>query len=160
MWVLGTKSKEQFDTLHRDLQLIIQWALKFSPVDFGLSEGYRLPAKQFEYFKVGRELKNGLWIKTGATITNCDGYTLLSNHNYNPSLAFDFYAYVLGNPKLTYDKIHLTAIATTFLNMAKFLLDDGLITHNIRWGANWDQDGELFYDQVFDDAPHVELITL
>ena len=162
-WVFGNKSSKVLTRLHRDLQMILQWGLKYSPVDFGLGEGYRSPEKQFEYFKVGRfQNENGKWEKIKShiavkPITNCDGYDILSKHNYNPSFAVDMHIYVLGKPSLTYDIAHLSLVAGVIIAAAAFLYEAGTITHKLRWGGNWDKDGEILFDQEFDDLPHLEL---
>ena len=44
--------------------------------------------------------------------------------------------------------------------VAEMLYKQGGITHKLRWGGNWDMDGEILIDQSFDDRPHVELIKI
>lgn len=161
-WIFGNKSSEVLCQLHSDLQMILVWGLKYSPVDFGLNDGYRSPEKQFEYFKVGRKKHDSeRWIPTHpdkkGVITNCDGYQIKSKHNYNPSLAVDLKIYVLGKPSLTYDVAHLSLVAGVLIASATFLYEQGKIQHKLRWGGNWDKDGEILFDQEFDDIPHVEL---
>jgi len=92
-------------------------------------------------------------------LSKIDGINKKGKHNYNPSMAFDFYIYVPGK-KLSYDKLHLTFVAGLIIAVAKMLILDNKITHDIRWGGNWDSDGELISDQSFDDLPHIELIKL
>jgi peptidoglycan L-alanyl-D-glutamate endopeptidase CwlK len=155
---LGTTSKKVYDTLHPDLQLVVDWVLKYCVVDLTLYEGHRKPEKQFEYYKKGREFKNGRWVVVNqkAVITNADGYHKLSNHNYNPSHALDFKAYVKDKPQLEWDVPHLTYIAASFVMAAEFLYLQGKITHKIRWGGNWDKDGDLADNKLY-DRPHVEI---
>ena len=161
-WTWGDKSAEILGELHCDLQMILQWGLEYSPVDFGLNEGYRIPAKQFEYFKVGRkQAENGSWYpkdpnKKGI-LTNCDGTHIKSNHNYKPCTAVDIYIFVVGKSKLTYDLAHISLVAGVLIATAHFLYEQGKIQHKLRWGGNWDNDGEILYDQDFDDTPHFEL---
>ena len=38
-----------------------------------------------------------------------------------------------------------------------FMINEGKITHRLRWGFNWDMDGEIGTDQRFQDMPHFEL---
>ena len=40
----------------------------------------------------------------------------------------------------------------------KILKEEGIISHDIRWGFNWDRDGIIISDQNFQDGPHFELI--
>lgn len=137
------RSLEKLSTCHVDLQLIAARAIEITPIDFGISEGHRSLEKQQEYFKKG--------------LSKIDGINKKGKHNYNPSMAFDFYVYVPGK-KLAYDKYHLTFVAGLMIAVAKMLILDNKIKHNVRWGGNWDSDGELIYDQSFQDLPHLELI--
>ena len=157
---LGPKSKIQFDTLHPDLQEIIGFGLERCIVDFSLVEGHRPVEKQLEYFKKGREFKNGRWevVNKKATITNVDGHYIKGNHNYIPSRAVDFCAYVPDKPQLAWDAIHLTYIGATLILIADSLFTEGVITHKLRWGGDWDMDGDLADNRLY-DRPHVELYT-
>ncbi len=162
-WQWGNKSSRILTELERDLVMILDWGLQYSPVDFGLNEGHRPPAKQLEYFKKGRKKVNGKWVPISSNrkgiITNCDGFFIKSKHNYSPSDAVDIYIYVLGKPSLTYDVAHLSLVAGVLIASAAFLFEQGKITHKLRWGGNWDKDGEILFDQEFDDLPHLELYT-
>jgi len=160
MYKLGITSKVVYETLHEDLRKIIDRALQCSAVDFGLAHGYRSPEVQFEYYKKGRKKIEGEWIivNKSKVITYVDGYKQLSMHNYQPARAFDFYVWIPGKKQLAYDDKHLIFVAANLLCVANKLYEEGEITHKIRWGGNWDSDGEIIYDQNFDDLPHVELI--
>ena len=155
---LGKKSKEVYDTLHPDLQTVISWGLKHCAVDMSLYEGYRSPEKQFEYYKKGRKFIDGRWkvVNKKAVITNVDGYHVKGKHNYNPSHAVDLRAYVPGKEGLTWDSIHLTYIAASLIMISEFLYDDGVIEHKLRWGGNWDKDGDLADNKLY-DRPHLEI---
>lgn len=155
---LGNKSKVQYDTLHPDLQLIVDATLELCVVDFSIHEGHRPVEKQFEYYKKGRTFIEGRWKLTDPKkkITNIDGHYKKGKHNYLPSLAFDFTAYVPDKPELTWDSIHLTYIGASMILIAEFLYKDGEIEHKLRWGGNWDRDGDLA-DNTLYDRPHVEL---
>lgn len=161
-WKFGRKSSRVLEELHSDLQMILQWGLRYSPVDFALHEGHRTPEKQFEYYQVGRRKDpSGGWVKINPdkkeTITNCDGFKVKSNHNFDPSLAVDIKVYVLGKPSLTYDQSHICLVVGVLIACANFLYEQGKIQHKLRWGGNWDKDGEILFDQEFDDLPHLEL---
>ena len=43
------------------------------------------------------------------------------------------------------------------MGVASVLYEKGLISHLLRWGGNWDNDGVILLDQNFDDLPHTEL---
>jgi peptidoglycan L-alanyl-D-glutamate endopeptidase CwlK len=155
---LGNRSKIQFDTLHTDLQTVIDWVLKYCLVDFTLTEGYRPVERQHELYKSGREFIDGRWKLTKPKLkkTNIDGYAIVGKHNHNPSLAVDFCVYVPDKPELIWDIPHLTYIAASLVMAGDFLFLQGVITHKVRWGGNWDKDGDLA-DNNFYDRPHVEL---
>lgn len=155
---LGKGSKKVYDTLHPDLQMILSWGLKYCAVDMTLYEGHRPVEKQFEYYKKGREFVNGRWkvVNKKATITNVDGHHIKGKHNYSPSHAVDFCVYVPDKDKLKWDSIHLTYIAASLVMVAEFLYLEGLISHKLRWGGNWDKDGDLA-DNKLVDRPHVEI---
>jgi peptidoglycan L-alanyl-D-glutamate endopeptidase CwlK len=154
----GKKSLKVYNTLHEDLQTILDWGIKYCRVDFSLNEGHRPPAKQFEYYKKGRELQNGVWtvVNKKWVITNVDGYAIKGKHNYSPSLAVDFSAYVPQKPELTWDAVHLTYIGSALIMISELLYERGVISHVLRWGGNWDRDGDLS-DNTLYDRPHVEL---
>lgn len=142
-YVFGNRSKSRLATCHKDLQLIAEEALKVSEVDFGVSEGHRSLEKQMEYYNSGKSKVDGVKIK--------------GKHNYQPSLAFDIYAYISGKPKLAYSQTYLAYLGGVITSVAKRLLNEGRITHRVRWGFNWDMDGEIGTDQRFQDLPHFEL---
>lgn len=158
--ILSESSKKVYDTLHSDLQIIISWGLKRCAVDFTLYEGHRSEETQFEYFKKGRELnhRTGEWeiVDRKKVITSIDGKRRKGKHNYNPSLAVDLHVYVPDKPYLTWDEKHLTYIGASLIMVAKFLYEEGLISHTLRWGGNWDRDGDLA-DNTLYDLPHLEL---
>ena len=146
---LGNRSKEKLDTCHIDLKKIFVLAISKSKVDFGISEGYRSIERQNKLYKEGKSKIDGL-IKKG-------------KHNYSPSLAVDIFTYhpdLNTRRKLAYDKSHLSYLAGIIDASAMELYKRGEIGHLIRWGANWDSDGVIDYDQSFDDFPHFELIRV
>ena len=146
MYNFGTRSKEKLETCHVDLQKIMELVISRSKVDFGISEGHRTTGRQKQLFDEGK--------------SKIDGINKLGKHNLNPSEAVDIYAYhsdLETRRKIAYDKAHLSYIAGLVDSCAIELLNKGDITHAIRWGANWDSDGVIDYDQSFDDFPHFEL---
>ena len=144
MYKLSQRSWNNLKTCHEDLQKIAALAIKLTPVDFIITEGHRSKERQRQLFNEG--------------LSKIDGYSRLGKHNYDPSMALDFCAYVPGKAKqLAFDQVHLASIGTAFHCAATLLYNEGEITHKLRWGANWDMDGELLYDQRFRDMPHVEL---
>jgi len=144
VYKLGRRSKENYDTLHVDLQKIIDMALKTSQVDFTIIEGHRSVERQKELYDAGK--------------SKIDGISNKGKHNYNPSMAFDFIASVPNKKELAFDKTHLMYLVGVFTACGNHLLNTGEITHRVRSGANWDMDGELVYDQRFLDMPHIEIV--
>jgi len=140
----GNRSNRNLATCHVDLQLIAEESLKISQVDFGVSEGHRSVEKQLEYFNTGK--------------SKIDGVNKKGKHNYQPSLAMDIYAYVSGKPKLSFNPTYLAYLGGVITATAQRLLNEGRISHKVRWGYNWDSDGEIGTDQRFNDLPHFELI--
>jgi len=136
--------------LHEDGQLIIDWALKFLRVDMGISETQRSYQKQLEYFLNG---------KSDLDPRRAD-HLKKSKHMRRPAEAWDFFAWVPGFRKLSYDELHLTYLGSGFVMIGEFLFKEGLITHKVRWGGNWDMDGHIIYDQRLRDLCHCELIKV
>lgn len=137
----GETSQARLTTCHNDLQLIMNEAIKYSNVDFGIAEGHRSIELQQKYFKEGKSKVDGIKVK--------------GKHNYNPSLAADIYLWING--KASWNAETLTYVAGFIEATARQLYRNGNIEHLIRWGGNWDKDGEILSDQSFDDRPHFEL---
>lgn len=137
----GETSQARLKTCHNDLQLIMNEAIKYSNVDFGIAEGHRSIELQQKYFKEGKSKVDGIKVK--------------GKHNYNPSLAADIYLWING--KASWNAETLTYVAGFIEATARQLYRNGNIEHLIRWGGNWDKDGEILSDQSFDDRPHFEL---
>lgn len=130
------KSIERLHTCDVFLVDIMQEALMRSAIDFGIAEGYRTPERQRQLFDEGK--------------SKIDGISKRGKHNFNPSRAVDIYAWVNG--KVCYDKHALCFLAGVILSRAKEL------SVPLRWGGNWDMDGEIITDQTFQDLVHFELI--
>jgi len=144
---LGKQSKQKLSTCHSDLQKIINLAITRTNIDFGISEGHRDIERQYELFLEGK--------------SKIDGINKKGKHNYDPSLAVDIFIYhpeYETRSKLAYDKVHLAYVSGIITCCAEELFEKGEIENTIRWGANWDGDGVIDYDQSFDDYPHFELI--
>jgi len=136
MYKFGTTSKQRLATCHDDLQKIMESAIALSPIDFGIACGHRSIADQQKAFNEGK--------------SKIDGITKKGKHNYSPSLAVDVYAFVNG--KASWDAKELCVIAGVILAVAA---NYGI---RLRWGGNWDMDGQIISDQSFQDLPHFELV--
>ena len=144
----GEKSLERLATCHPDLQMIMKTAILITDIDFGISEGHRSVERQKELYAQGRT-------SPGQVVTWVDGVTKLSKHNQNPSMAVDIFPWIQG--KIKWDNEHLSYLAGLIHGVAEMLLAQELITHRIRWGGNFDMDGELV-EESSTDRPHFELI--
>ena len=130
MYKFGKKSKEKLDTVEDKLANLATAVL--AHVDIGVLEGYRNKATQNEYYREGKSKLE---------------YPL-SKHNSYPSIAIDLGVYVNG--RLTWDPKYYYQLAGFMLAYAEM---QGI---SIRWGGDWDMDGDLG-DQTFNDLVHFEL---
>jgi len=154
MYLFGLKSKERLATCHADLVKIHTTAITLTRIDYGLSEGARSMDRARDLFQQGKSMLD-------------PDQGELSKHiitSEQPlSLATDIYAYhpILSvRRRIIYDVSSLSYLAGHILGIAEGLLRDGEITHKLRWGGNWDMDGEIITDQDFDDLCHFELIEV
>ena len=134
----GQKSKDKLKTCHPDLQRVMEEAIK--EYDFTVIYGQRSVEEQFELYKKGREYKDGQWVKVGATVTNLDGKTKKSMHNYSPSLAVDIAPYPIDWNDLKRFKEMADVVKKTAEKLGV----------KIAWGGDW---------KSFKDYPHVELVV-
>lgn len=141
-FVFGKTSEARLQTMENDLQKVYRLALKRSRVDFGIAEGHRSVERQQKLYAQGRT-------EPGVIVTHVDGINKTSKHNVIPSKAGDIYAWVNG--RASWDAKHLCYLAGVIQAAADEL---GV---PIRWGGNWDSDGEIISDQNFIDLPHHEL---
>jgi len=150
MFAFGNTSLQRLSTCHRDLQIIANEVIKCTDVDFGIAEGHRSVERQQELYAKGRT-------KPGPKVTNIDGVTKIGKHNLKPSMAIDIYAFING--KAVWHGETITYIMGMFIAVSEILFREGKISHKLRWGGNWDMDGEILVDQAFDDRPHIELVN-
>ena len=141
---LGKRSREALSSCHVDLQLIAEIAIKRTQVDFMIVEGHRSKERQKLLYDAGK--------------SKIDGIKKKGKHNYSPSLAFDICAIVKG--KASWRESYLAYLGGVITSVALELIDRDHIGHRIRWGGNWDGDGEIITDQSFIDMPHFELIKI
>ena len=143
----GNKSQSVIETTHNDLQLICHEVIK--NIDFSAIEGARTLAKQQEYFNATPPK------------TTLDGINDISKHQVTEekplSEAIDVAPYPIDFKNEYKAKARFYMLAGYFFQAASKLLEEGKITHKLRWGGNWDGDS-TFDDQSFDDLPHFELI--
>ncbi len=136
----GKRSQQRLDTCHEDLQKICNEVIV--SIDFSVLEGRRTLEKQQEYFRTGRSQLDGIHKK--------------SKHQSIPSQAVDVAPYPIDFSQASKAKARFYMLAGYFFEAAKVLLERGEISHELRWGGDWDSD-KSFEDQSFDDLPHFEL---
>ena len=151
MPIFSTRSKDKLSTCHPELITLMEETISDCPIDFGISYGERTKEEQLELFNKGREQRGGKWVIVDRSkiVTYLDGYNVRSKHNYSPSKAIDFIAYVNG--KYTFEEKYYIFIAAWILSKAnKCNLD-------IIWGGNFDRDGDILDKGTFHDLGHIEL---
>lgn len=155
MYKLGSASKKRLNTCNAEIQLIITEAIKVSQIDFGVAQGERTVEQQQHYFNEGKSKVNP---KAYATLEELlsKGKHIVDGNIRKKADAVDIYAYVNGSAN--WEKHNLCYVGGVITSTAKRLLKEGKITKCLRWGGNWDNDGEIISDQNFQDLPHFELI--
>lgn len=136
MATFSKKSKEKLLTCDTRIQRVLEMAIQYA--DFTVLCGARTPKEQFELFKQGRVLKEGVWVKVGSTVTNLDGVTKKSMHNYTPSKAVDIAPYPIDWEDLERFK----SLAVVIQRCADAC---GV---ELSWGGSW---------KTFKDFPHWEI---
>jgi peptidoglycan L-alanyl-D-glutamate endopeptidase CwlK len=128
-------SKARLKTCHKDLQLIFNTVI--SHFDNSILCGHRGKAAQMEAYNSGKskvKWPNG-------------------KHNKTPSMAVDAAPYPIDWK----DRERMILFAGYVMGVAQVLHDEGMITHRLRWGGDWDRDTEVA-DNGFDDLVHFELV--
>lgn len=130
------RSKERLATCHPDLQTIFNEVIKRT--DCSVLCGERTEDEQNAAFR--------------------DGLSQLkfpeSRHNTSPSMAVDVVPYPIDWK----DRSRFCHFAGFVLGTAEMLKIVGKISHDLRWGGDWDRDNDL-KDNIFNDFPHFELIV-
>ena len=135
MYKFGQASKQRLVTCHSDLQVISNDLI--TRVDFSIIYGHRTKGAQ------------EIAVMKGYSKTHWPD----SKHNHYPSNAIDIAPYPIDWK----DEKRFCVLAGRFLDTAERLLGEGMITHEIRWGGDWDRDTSTT-DQNFNDYCHFELI--
>lgn len=143
MFVYGKKSKERLAEGHEFLQLVFAQVLKFQLMDVTILEGHRTVERQFELFEAGR--------------SQIDGKTRLSNHNFSPSLAYDAAPYPVPKEDESTEPYYRLASIVFWAASVVRTAHPKYCNFFIRWGGDWDGDGE-FSDQNFHDLAHYEIV--
>ena len=144
MYKFGAASRARLETCHPDIQLICSEVIKI--VDFSVLEGLRSLETQRKYYSEGK--------------SKLDGINHKSKHQSSPSMAIDIMPYKKGTNAFSgneKDDRRFYMLMGIVKAVSVRLKAEGLITHEVRFGLDWDGD-DTFRDQTFDDLPHFELI--
>lgn len=130
----SNKSDMTLDTCHPLLQELFREVIKES--DCTIIEGHRTRRRQNRLFEQGLSEKK--WPH--------------GKHNTMPSQAADVAPYIPGRGIPWDEQVHFHRLSEVVLEKAKEL------KIRIRWGGDWDGDGDT-KDQKFNDLAHYELIS-
>lgn len=140
-YTLSARSRSRLVGVHPDLVRVVEEAIRLTTVDFAVLEGVRTPERQRELYAQGRTKPGPIvtWTKTSNHFAAADGYGHAVDLVPSP---------VDWEGPTRFPKFD--AIAKAMFAAANKL---GIA---IRWGADWDQDGNL-RDRGESDSPHFEL---
>lgn len=134
-FVFGAESRKQLATVEPQLVQVCERALSYGVLDFAVVEGHR-----------GEAAQNAAHAKGASQLPWPKG-----NHNAVPSRAVD----LAPHPIDWSDK---TAALERFVLLAGLMLAASKeLGIPIRWGGDWDCDGDT-RDERFRDRPHFELV--
>lgn len=137
----STASLNKLGTCHCDLQTIFKYLIQIH--DVTIICGHRGEKAQNKAYFSGNSTKK---FPTG-------------NHNKSPSMAVDAMKYYKQKPHLRWGdkKAVFIEIKDAIFEIAAGLLQQGIISHKVRWGGDWDMDGD-YDDQRLNDLVHFELV--
>lgn len=147
MYRFSKVSRDRLNTCHKDIISICEEVIKV--YDFSVIEGIRTTEMQQEHFRNGR--------------SEMDGVKKKSKHQDDgtgKSRAIDIMPVKKGENAFSgkeKDNRRFYYLAGLMKMAAIRLKAEGKITHDLRWGGDWDSD-DIYTDQNFDDLPHFELV--
>lgn len=135
----GRTSLLHLATCDERLRKVADRAIGWGIYDFSVIEGYRTPEAQLEAYQAGRSQR--------------DGFEMQSKHNLQPAQAMDLLPWpaVVNGRNVWEDSQRFHVLAGIILAAAKV---EGV---RIRWGGDWDGDGNNV-DATLHDLPHYELL--
>ena len=129
-WSVSRSTARRTNTLHKDLQALVTYALADAPIDVSIISGSRTAKEQHKLYQQGRTTP-------GSIVTNADGYEHPSSHQ--GGRAFDFIPAVRGR-KATEEDYRI--LGEWFKAKAE------LMGIEVVWGGDWES---------FVDMPHIQL---
>jgi len=134
----GRASRQRLETVHPLLRQIIKNVLKMQVMDMTVMYGVREKEAQNEMFKKGLSKKQ--WPNSKHNILK----------DWHKSLAADVGPFINGK---------ISRIYTQCSYLAGYMMGEAYnIGVKMRWGGDWDMDGEAITDQDFQDLYHYEII--
>lgn len=127
------KSRRKLETCDESLQNVLNMALNTGLIDMTVTCGHR-----------GKEAQNAAYDSGHSKVRFPRG-----KHNKTPSMAVDVKPYIKGRSANWNDYSFMAGVILTIAELHGY---------QIRWGGNWDQDGDILKDQSFDDGAHFELL--
>lgn len=127
----------RLSTCHDDLVTLFTEVIKH--VDCVIVEGYRGKAAQEAAFLAGK-----------SKLHYPDG-----KHNKTPSMAVDVCPYPIPPWKKTADFIYFAGMV---MGIASMLKAEGKMTHEIKFGGDWNQNDRVT-DESFSDCVHFEVVS-
>jgi peptidoglycan L-alanyl-D-glutamate endopeptidase CwlK len=151
MYKFGKRSQKNLGTCHKDIQTILYEVIKI--YDFSVIDGMRTSEEQQALYHKG--------------MSTLDGINKKSKHQGRPdregklvSYAVDIMPYKAGTNAFSgkdLDTRRFYFLMGLVKATAVRLLEEGKISHRVRFGIDWDND-DVYTDQTFHDAPHFELV--
>lgn len=132
----GTKSRRALGTVDDDIVRVFTIVLSLNLMDVSAIEGVRDRETQNSYFRTGRSRVQ--WPNGKHNIINIG----------DKAQALDAAPFVNGD--VSWKKEHCIFLAGLVLAVAR------IERVPMRWGGNWDMDGEPITDQDFQDLVHFE----
>jgi peptidoglycan L-alanyl-D-glutamate endopeptidase CwlK len=137
MFQFGNQSEKNMEGVDADVVLVMRYALRYGAMDFSVVEGIRGRAEQDRFHTLKKSRVR--WPHGKHNVTEWDPI----------GKALDCVPFVNGRP--SWNHYHCSVLA------GGILLSGGVLGVSIRWGGNWDMDGEPITDQEFQDLVHYEL---
>jgi len=132
----GTRSRKHLSQVHPDLKAIAELALSWGIMDFTVYTSIRPKAEQDRAFELGDSKVR--WPDSKHNILNPEDL----------AEAFDVAPFING--RISWATSHCAFLAGIMFAAA------AVLELGMRWGGNWDMDGEPITDQAFDDLVHYE----
>lgn len=130
------ESKSQLATCHWDLQVLFTEVIQI--IDCTVLEGYRNEANQEKAFKEGH---SKLHYPEG-------------KHNHSPSYAVDVSPYPIEWNNLS----RFYWFAGYVLGVADQLKKRGIMSHDVRYGGDWNRNFDITDEKGLKDLVHFELV--